>query len=260
MKHVTENRDLLYVLIRNDFKKQYLGSYFGLVWAFLQPVIFMLVIWFVFEAGLRALSPSGDTPFFLWLTSAMIPWFFLASSLSSGTNAVVGNAFLVKKVAFRVSVLPIVQIGSTLIIHLGLLSFLIVLLIAYGFYPSFYWLQTFYYLFASMILLLGLTWLSSALRVFIKDISNFVVVILQMGFWFTPIFWSIEKVPEAYQFLVKLNPAYYITNGYRETFLEQRWFWESPEEMLVFWIVALSCFLLGAVVFKRLRIHFGDVI
>ena len=260
LKHVKASRSLLKVLIKNDFKKQYLGSYFGLIWAFLQPLSFMFVIWFVFESGLRSTSPNGDIPFFLWLISAMIPWFFFASALSSGTNAIVSNSFLVKKVAFRVSILPMVQLGSTLIIHLGLLLFLLCVLVLYGIYPTWYWIQVLYYLFSALVLLLGITWLTSSLRVFVKDITNFVGVLLQMGFWFTPIFWSVDKIPEKYSFIIKLNPAYYITNGYRETFLEQKWFWQTPYEMLQFWLITIAFFIFGAVVFKRLRIHFGDVI
>ena len=248
------------MLIKNDFKKQYLGSYLGLVWAFVQPLIFMLVIWFVFEVGLRTELSNPQTPFFIWLISAMIPWFFFSSAFTNGTNAIVGNSFLVKKVAFRVSILPIVQLGSALIIHGGLVIFLMIVLLFYGMGPSLYWLEYGYYLFSLLFLLLGLSWFTSALRVFVKDIGNLVTVLLQIGFWFTPIFWNIERVPEKYQYIIKLNPLYYITNGYRETFVEHKWFWQSPYEMLQFWSIAIVFFIFGAVVFKRLRVHFGDVI
>jgi len=248
------------VLIRNDFKKQYLGSYFGLFWAFAQPLMFMLVIWSVFEIGLRTEATDPEIPFFLWLISAMIPWFFFSTGFTNGTNSIIGNAFLVKKVAFRVSILPIVQLGSALIIHVGLVVFLMIVLLFYGMGPSLYWLEYAYYLFTLFFLLLGLSWLTSALRVFVKDIGNFVAVLLQIGFWFTPIFWNIERIPEQYQYIIKLNPLYYITNGYRETFVTHKWFWESPYEMLQFWSIAMVLFIFGAVVFKRLRVHFGDVI
>jgi len=260
IKHILSNNRLIRTLIINDFKKQYLGSFLGLAWAYLQPISFMLVIWYVFEAGLRSLSVKEGVPFFVWLISGMIPWLFIALSLNRGTNAVVDNAFLVKKVAFRVSLLPVVQLGSALLIHFGLLVFLLFVLLYYGFYPSLYWLQLIYYLFSTFILLLGLTWLTSSLRVFIKDISVVIAVMLQLGFWITPIFWSIDRISIEHQYLVKLNPACYITNGYRESLLYEKWFWESPMEMFAFWSMTLFLFVIGAVVFKRLRTHFGDVI
>ena len=259
LKHIVQNRQLLFALIKNDFKKQYLGSYLGLVWAFVQPLIFLLVIWFVFTYGFRS-APHGGTPYFLWLASGMIPWFFIANALSAGTNAVTSNSFLVKKVSFRVSILPLVQIGSALIIHVALVSFLIVMFFFYGFKPSIYWLQLPYYMLCSIFLVLGISWLTSAIRVFVKDVGNIIGVLLQIGFWATPIFWNISMISPAHQWILKLNPAYYIVQGYRDTLINHVWFWEIPNVTLYFLSVAGVFFILGAVVFKRLRPHFGDVL
>jgi len=260
LKHIFESRQLLTTLIKNDFKKQYLGSYLGLAWAFIQPLTFMLVIWFVFTYGFRSASVHGDTPFFLWLISGMIPWFFISNALSAGTNAITSNAFLVKKVAFRVSILPLVQIGSTLIIHLGLVLFLIIMFLIYGFKPSIYWLQLPFFLVCSIFLILGISWMTSAIRVFVKDMGNFIAVFLQIGFWATPIFWNIDMISQDKQWILKLNPAYYIVQGYRDTFINNTWFWEMQNVTLYFLSIAIIFFILGAIVFKRLRPHFGDVL
>lgn len=260
LKHILESRQLLLALIKNDFKKQYLGSYLGLLWAFIQPVTFILVIWFVFEIGFRAGPVTGDTPFFLWLICGMIPWFFFADAVSSGANAIVANNFLVKKVAFRVGVLPLVPLGSSIIIHLFLLVLLIFAFLLYGKKPTIYWLQIPYFLFCSVLLILGLSWFASALRVFIKDVGNFVAVVLQIGFWATPIFWSIDLLPEKHQYIIKLNPMAYIINGYRDAFVNQVWFWENNIVTLYFWGATMVILVTGIIVFKRLRPHFGDVL
>lgn len=260
LKHIFNNHTLLWALIKNDFKKQYLGSYLGLFWAFIQPIVYILVIWFVFSIGFRHDDSSGTTPFFLWLISGMIPWFFFAQAFLSGTNAITSNAFLVKKVAFRVSILPLVQIGSALMIHLTLVALLILFFIFYGYSPSIYWLQLFYYLFLSIFLLIGLSWLTSSIRVFVKDISSFISVIIQVGFWATPIFWHAEKIPQKYHFVIDLNPMYYIVEGFRDTFINHIWFWEKPIETFFFLIISCVIFVVGAIVFKRLRPHFGDVL
>ena len=260
LKHIAENRALLLTLIKNDFRKQYLGSYFGTVWAFLQPLSFMFVIWFVFEVGFRAAPATGGVPFFLWLMAGMIPWFFFANAASAGANAVFANAFLVKKVAFRVSILPLVPIGSTFIIHLGLVTVLLIAFLLYGFSPSVYWLQLPYYMLCLVLLLLGVSWLTSALKVFIPDVSYFITVMLQLGFWFTPIFWSADKVSQKYLYILKLNPMFYIVEGYRNTFINHVWFWETYKTTPYFLGVTLFFFVTGAIVFKRLRPHFGDVL
>jgi len=260
LKHTVQSRQLLVTLIKNDFKKQYLGSYLGLVWAFIQPFTFMLVIWFVFTYGFRSAALADDTPFFLWLICGMIPWFFISNALISGTDAITSNSFLVKKVAFRVSILPLVQIGSSLIIHLGLVLFLIVATLLYGFYPTLYWIQLPYYIACAIFFVLGVSWLSASIRVFVKDMSNIVTVLIQIGFWATPIFWNIEMIPQHYQWILQLNPAYYIVEGFRNSFINEVWFWEMPMLTLYFLAMSSIFFIVGAIVFKRLRPHFGDVL
>lgn len=260
LKHIAQSKELLLTLIKNDFRKQYLGSYLGLIWAFIQPVTFIVVIWFVFEIGFRRGPTTDGTPFFLWLICGMVPWFFISSAFTSGTGAVVNNSFLVKKVAFRVSILPLVEIGSALIIHLALVGFLIVAFLLYGYMPTIYWIQLPFYIFCSIILLLGLSWLTSAIRVFIKDVGQIIAVLMQIGFWATPIFWSIDMIPEKYQWILKLNPAFYIVDGYRNTFIKDSWFWEHQNITLYYFGLSLFFLGLGAIVFKRLRPHFGDVL
>ena len=259
LKHLFASRGLLVTLIINDFKKNYLGSYFGVMWAFVQPLSFMVVIWLVFTYGFRS-APHGDAPYFLWLASGMIPWFFISDALSAGSCAVASNAFLVKKIAFRVSILPLIPIGSTLIIQLGLVLFLMAVFLFYGFLPSLYWLQLPYFILCAILLILGISWITSSLNVFIKDIGNIVAVLLQIGFWVTPIFWDIQMIPQKYQWLVKLNPAYYIIEGYRDTFINHRWFWEMQNVTLYYLTITLALFISGALIFKRLRPHFGDVL
>ncbi len=260
LKHIYSSRELLLTLIKNDFRKQYLGSYLGLIWAFIQPLTFIVVIWFVFEIGFRAGPTTDGTPFFLYLTTGMIPWFFISSAFTSGTNSIVANSFLVKKVSFRVSILPLVQIGSALIIHLALVGFLIGAFLLYGYMPTIYWLQLPFYMLCSIVLLLGLSWLTSAIRVFVKDVGNFIGVLMQIGFWATPIFWSIDMIPASYQWILKLNPAFYIVDGYRNTFIYETWFWENQNLTLYYFGLTIFCLAFGAIVFKRLRPHFGDVL
>ncbi|MBN2895205.1 MAG: ABC transporter permease [Campylobacterales bacterium] len=260
IRHIFESRALLISLTKNEFRKEYLGSYLGLIWAILQPLSFIFVIWFVFEVGFRTGPVTDGIPFFLWLLCGMVPWFFFANSVTSGTNAVISNAYLVKKVAFRVSILPLVQIGSALMVHVLLLLFTIMAFFAYGKTPSIYWLQLPYFIFCTVILVLGISWLTSALRVFIKDIGNLVAILLQLGFWFTPIFWSADIIPEQYRYLIKLNPMFYIIDGYRDTFINGVWFWEQYKVTPYFLLTAGTLFVVGAIVFKKLRPHFADVL
>ncbi|MCD4742388.1 MAG: ABC transporter permease [Desulfobacteraceae bacterium] len=260
IKALMKNRKLLMTLAVNDFKQEYLGSYLGLVWAFIKPTVFIVVIWFVFEIGIRSAPSTNGVPFVIWLTCGFAAWFFFSEALSSGVTAISSKSYLVKKVDFRVSILPIINNLSALLIHVIFLMILVIIFLCNDYFPTVYWLQLPFYTFSLFTLLLGLNWLFASLRVFIKDISPFVGIILQVGFWGTPLFWSIDLVPDKYLFIIKLNPMYFIVSGYRDTFISEQWFWNRGMELVVFWMITSFFFILGAIVFKRLRPHFGDVL
>ena len=253
------NRSLIRQLTVRDFRTRYLGSYLGLLWAFIQPTITILIFWFVFEVGFKS-APVGDLPFILWLITGIIPWFFIADTLSSATYSIVENNYLVKKVVFRVSMLPIVKLLSALVIHMFFVIVIFLFFMAYGIRPTLYSLQVLYYGFAMIIFLLGLSWVTSSLIIFLKDVGQIVAMFLQFGFWLTPIFWAIDMVPENYRFFIKLNPAYYIIQGYRDSFIHKVWFWEHPLYSTYYWGVTAIVFVAGAIIFNRLRPHFADVL
>jgi lipopolysaccharide transport system permease protein/teichoic acid transport system permease protein len=259
LKALFQNKRLLVELTKNDFKQKYVGNVLGMFWAFIQPTAMIAIFWFVFQVGFKA-QPVDNFPFILWLLAGMFPWFYFAESFSTGTNSIMANSFLVKKVVFRVSLLPLIPLLSALAIHIFFVFFMFGMFIYYGYTPSIYWAQIVYYLFASSILVLGLSWITSSVVVFFKDIGQFVAIIVQFGFWLTPIFWNITTVPEKYHWIINLNPMAYIINGYRNSMLYHKWFWEDINMTLYFWTVALVIFVLGAFTFRKLRPHFADVL
>lgn len=251
--------NLLFDLTISDFRKRYLGSYLGVIWAFVQPLISILLFWFVFQVGFRS-TPIDDVPFILWLSCAIIPWNFYSDSIQSSTNSILENSFLVKKVVFKLEILPIVKISSALIVHLFFIVFIFVMFFIYGYGFSIYNLQVFYYLIASVLLVIGISWITSSLVLFLKDTSQIVAMAMQLGFWLTPIFYPLEMIPDKLQFLFKLNPMFYITNGYRDTFIYKEWFWEHPLLTIYFWIVTLLLLYIGFLLFRKLKPHFADVL
>jgi len=259
LKGLIKNRKLIFQMVKKDFRNQYLGSFLGLFWAFFRPAIYILVLWIVFAFGFRK-GRAGEFPFFLYLMSGMILWSFFAGGLNAGARSILENKFLVKKILFRLSILPVVKVLSTLIIHLIFIGLFLFVYFFHGYFPDIYTIQIFYYLFATIVLLLGLAWISSALNVFIKDIGQLINVIIQLGFWFTPIFWEISMFPQKLRFILKLNPVYYLVNGYRDSLFYKVWFWEHPRLTAYFWIFTLLIFAVGAVVFRRLKPHFADVL
>ena len=259
LKDIFKNKRLLWSLTKNDFKQRYLGNVLGIAWAFIQPLATVVIFWFVFQVGFKA-QPVDNFPFILWLVAGIFPWFFFADALATGTNSILANSFLVKKIVFRVSLLPIIPLLSALVIHLFFILVMFVMFIYYDYMPNIYWLQIAYYLLAACVLLLGLSWITSSIVVFFRDMGQFVAMILQFAFWLTPIFWNMSTIPEKYHWIINLNPIAYIIDGYRNSMIYHKWFWEDMSMTIYFWTIATIIFVLGGLTFKKLRPHFADVL
>lgn len=259
IKDIYQGRRLIIELARNDLKNRFLGSYLGIIWAFVQPIITIFIFWFVFQVGFKS-APVENFPFILWLICGMIPWFFFSESFQGATTSILENSYLVKKVVFRVNVLPIVRILSSLFIHLFFIAVIFIIFLTYGYKPSIYNLQVIYYLFASIAFILGLSWITSSLVVFLRDLGQIINIVIQFGFWLTPIFWSFKIMPEKYLFIFKLNPMYYIIEGYRDSFINNVWFWNHYNLTINFWMITSAVLIIGIMLFRKLRPHFADVL
>ena len=257
-------RRLVAKLAKNDFKTKYAGSYLGIVWAFIQPVITILVYWFVFSVGFRSGTGDLGVPFVLYLVAGIVPWFFFQDALVGGTNSLLEYNYLVKKVVFNISVLPVVKIISAMFVHAFFVLFTIILYAAYGKFPDLYYLQIIYYSGCVFMLVLGLSYATGAIVIFFRDLTQIINIVLQVGVWLTPIMWIVENTPlvdhPAIMKILKLNPMYYIVSGYRDIFLMKNWFWERPGWTIYFWVFTALCFAFGSWIFKRLRVHFADVL
>ncbi|MGN0277313.1 MAG: ABC transporter permease [Hominisplanchenecus sp.] len=260
-RELIAGRKLIFQLAGNDFKKKYAGSYLGIVWAFVQPVVTIMVYWFVFGLALRNPTPR-PVPFVLWLIAGLVPWFFFQDGLVNGTNALLEYNYLVKKVVFRIDILPMVKVVSAIFVHLFFVLVTLILYTAMGYFPTIYTLQVIYYTFCVFVLVLGLSYMTSSVVVFFRDLTQVINIALQVGVWMTPIMWSLDDVGIGgiLAKILKLNPMFYIVQGYRDAFVNKVWFWERPWLSLYFWIVTLVFWLIGTRLFKKLKVHFADVL
>lgn len=257
------NRRLVLTLAKNDFKTKYAGSYLGIAWAFIQPVVTILVYWFVFTVGFRAGQGELPVPFVLYLVAGIVPWFFFQDALVGGTGALLSYHYLVKKVVFHIRVLPVVKILSALFVHGFFVAFTLVLYLCYGKLPDGYSLQIFYYTLCVFLLALGMSYVTCAVAVFFRDLIQVINIGLQVGIWLTPIMWVAEDALAGHEALLRvlmLNPMYYVVSGYRDAFINKVWFWEKPVWTLYFWGFTVAFLFLGNWVFQRLRVHFADVL
>ena len=258
------SRKLIKRLAVNDFKKRYAGSYMGIVWALAQPVVTVCMYYIVFDIifNQRAQAVSGgiEVPYVLFLTTGLVPWFFFTEALTNGTTSLLEYNYLVKKVLFKISTLPIIKIIAAMFIHIFFICVLMIIACIYGYYPNIYWLQIIYYMGCEFILVLSISYATCAIVVFFRDLLQIINIGLQLFQWYTPILWNIEIVPDKFKWLIKLNPMTYIVEGYRNAIYGDTWFFEHFYSSTYFWLFVVATFCLGALIFKKSKPHFADIL
>lgn len=256
-----KNRSLIWQLAKHKLHEQYAATWIGSLWAVLEPMLTLLVFWFVFTYGFKSsVTDDSQIPYFLTLFCGLIPWMAVSNALQGGTHSIISHPYLVKKIVFPLEILPIVQIVAAFIVHLYMLGFLLLMFIIYDHWPSFIYIQVFYYAFAWIVLALGLSFLLSALNVFHRDVGHTLNLLLMLWFWLTPIVWPVKNIPMKLLPFVQLNPVYYIVEGYRNTFLLSKPFWQDWQLGIYFWSVCLLLFIFGFIFFNRVKFQFSDVI
>ena len=254
-------RTLIFQLAKNDFKKKYAGSYLGIVWAFVQPVVTVMVYWFVFWYDKEFITKTGTVRAVADRRTDSLVLFF-QDGLINGTNALLEYNYLVKRWYFG---LISCRWSKLYPLFLYTYFFILVALILYtamGCYPTVYTIQVIYYTFCIFVLVLGITYMTSSVVVFFRDLTQVINIALQVGVWMTPIMWSMEDlgITGILASILKLNPMFYIVQGYRDAFIYKIWFWQRPGMTLYFWAFTLVFWLIGTRLFRKLKIHFADVL
>ncbi|MBQ0146529.1 MAG: ABC transporter permease [Lachnospiraceae bacterium] len=263
IKEIADKHQIITDLAKADFRKRFAGSYFGVAWMFIQPVVTVLIYFCIFQLGFKSVLPIPGVPYVLWLVPGIVPWFYFNEALNSGATCLQEYHYLVKKVVFNVELLPVIKLCSCLIIHGIFVLIMIAMFFCYGRLPMLSWIQIVYYSFALTVLSLALIYITSAINVFFKDMAQIVNIVLQFGMWLTPIMWDPSMFPNRPEWLekvLKINPVYYVVTGYRDSMLTGNYFWERPGLTVYFWIVTIIILIAGISIFRKLKPHFADVL
>lgn len=253
------HRKLIFQMAKRDFQGTYLGSVLGATWLVLEPLFYVVIMWFFFTQALKV-KPSGDIPYVPWLLSTMCLWSYFGVVFGASSSIFKAHSFLLRKPGFSLAIVPAIKILSALYLHAIYLAIVLVVLLASGIQPSVFWLQIVYYWACLAILLFGLTLFTGSIGVFARDVQSATALIMQFGFWVSPVFWDIQSYPEKFQWIMKVNPLYYPLSGYRQSLIHKIGFWERGPETLYFWCATAFIWLIGIWVFRRLRPQFGDML
>jgi ABC-type polysaccharide/polyol phosphate export permease len=251
--------NLARVLTLSQLRERYVGTWAGLLWAFVNPIILIGVFWVVFAQGFRV-PTSGDRPFLLLLVCALVPWLTFSEAVSYAANSIMSRAYLVRKIAFPMELLPLTNVLAALVVHVVLVAFAIVIAAWYGRWPSATLLTLPIYTFGLAMLASGLGFALSALGVAFRDVLQGLSVALNLLFWATPIVWSADMMPAAFQWFVDFNPVSYLVEGYRRAILGETYPAPTWRQAAVFWTSASVLLALGLTTFRRLRPNFADLL
>ena len=259
--HVKDLNRIFY-LAKADLIKTYRGSALGWAWALVQPLMMVVVYWFVFRIGWKVTTGEDQPDFFPWLLVGLVAWFFMTSMLSKGTKSLKDYSYLITKMKFPISIIPTFVALSGLVVHLVLLVAAMLFLAIDGDYGvSIYWLQL--PLYTALMVAFFITWslFAAPLAVVSKDFANLVRSSTRILFWLSAILWNIHNVNIAWlQNFMLFNPISFFVEGYRKSLLGTGWFFEDIKALVAFGVTFAVLLVLAYVTFKRTRTALVDAL
>jgi lipopolysaccharide transport system permease protein len=247
-------------LVVRDIRARYVGSFLGLFWSVIHPLSQLAIYYFVFSVILKVkLGPEyGGTHFAVWLLVGLLPWMLFSEVVMRAPSAVLEQANLIKKTVFPSEILPFSHLAAALVNHFIALSVIMSFIVFIGAGLSLKALLLMPYMIGVGISAMGLSWLLSAFNVFLRDIGQIIGVFINIWFYFTPIFYPKSLIPDSLQWLLELNPMLHAVEGYRMGLLGQ-----NPPDifgLVYLFTVGIFLFVIGGLVFKRLKPAFADVL
>jgi membrane protein implicated in regulation of membrane protease activity len=172
ISQIYRNRNLIAELTRRDFSARYIKDILGLTWAIIDPLAFIVILYFVFGTRFGGMSEMQGVPYIVYLITGYIAYNFFSDSLGHVSDSILAYSFMLRKGNFRVAILPVVKLGTDMLMHGIILVIALILLLFNHITPSWYWFQLFYYIFAMLALLTGLAWITSSVSLFFLCITD----------------------------------------------------------------------------------------
>lgn len=261
VSNLWKNRELIIQMTLRDVIGRYQGSFLGLLWSFLNPVLMLCVYTFFFSVVFKArwLGGSGSkAEFALILFSGLIIFNFFAECLNRAPSLMQSNVNFIKKIIFPLEILPVVTMLSALF-HL-----LVSLCVWICFYVVIFGMPHIEILLFPIVILpllfiiLGITWMLSSLGVYLRDVSQVVGTVVSILMFLSPIFYPIESLPELFQGVVRLSPVTLAVEQARSVM-----YWGNGIDWVLwgyYMMISVCISWLGYMWFQKTRKGFADVI
>jgi lipopolysaccharide transport system permease protein len=250
-----EYRSLLFELSKRDLKSRYAQTIFGLAWTLINPLISVLLLYFVFGVVVKA-NTEGIPPI-LFVMSGLCIWNFFARVVGDSGQSLLGAQAIIKKIYFPRLIIPFSKVLVSLVDLLVVILLLAILLLFYQYPMSWRMLGLIPLLVLAVLTSLAFGIWSSALTIRFRDFSQVIPIALRIGMFISPIGYSISAVPAKYYWWYKLNPLTGLIDGFRSLALG------LPFEMGNLWytlVVSLIVMISGIGYFIRIEKYIGDIV
>lgn len=257
---IWRNRSLIRTMVRRDILGRYRGSFGGIFWTLLNPLLLMLTYFFVFGVVLETrFGPDASRAgFALYFLAGMLPWLAISEAAGRAPTVMLEHRNFVKKLVFPVETLPVNLVAAGLVTEVfGLAMFAAALWFVRGALPaSVLWLPAL--IVPQVLLTAGLCWFLAALGAFVRDLGQIIGFLLTLWFFLTPICYPETSLPAWAVPVLSKNPLYVLVDGYRAVFLEA----QAPAfgALWKLWALSVAVFVAGHAWFYKLRKSFPDVI
>jgi lipopolysaccharide transport system permease protein len=248
-------RELLYFLTWRDVKVRYKQTTLGILWAFIQPFMKLVVFSVIF--GRLAKIDSEGFPYPIFLYAGLLPWQFFSEALNRSSTSVLGSGGLLTKVYFPRLIIPIASVGGCLVDFVIEFAILFGLMIYYGVAPSLGLLWVMPLTVMTILAALGAGILFSSLTVRFRDFRYVLPFLVQIWMYVTPVIYPVTIIPQKWQWIILLNPMSGIVDAYRSAILGKAIAWGQLSLSLT---IAAVVFLFGLYYFRKMESEFADIV
>ena len=252
IKALYNYRELLKSNIKKEIRGKYKGSFLGILWSFVNPLLSVLVYALVFPFILKN-SPDN---YLVYLIVGILPWTFFTTVINQGTFTILGNAGIIKKVYFPREILPISVVASGLVNFMISCIIILIFLFLTGIGLSWYILLFPFIILIQCILSLGIIFITGAINVYVRDAEYIITFILNMLFYATPILYDPATFGNKFQWIFQLNPMAIIISGYRDVLFYQQM--PNIQSLLILFAASMLLLFVGISIFRKLEKGFAE--
>lgn len=259
IKENIENFPQTLRLARAELKRTYMTSDFGMFWAIMKPLMYLVMFYVAISSGFRGGKDIEGTvcPYFIWLAAGIVQWQFIADLLVGGASCFNRRKSIVRGIRFPLSTIPMIAVVSKMLVYLIMIGILIVMCLFMGVMPSVYWLQLPLYIALTVIFLYLWVMITSLMSIISADILEFIKTIKTAFFWLSGILFNIKGRTNPF---FTWNPISYLAEGFRNTFAYHIWIWEETSLLMHFVVMLLIMTVIAYLLFRRMEKRLPEIL